>query len=72
MEQPQSANQMRANHSNTIDRTRVQDGHLGGKPPSDAIILLPDRSRHRQRVRRTQWTAAASVSFAVARAMIRP
>ena len=68
MEQTSTSNHVVGENVAKPDEGAVQITTHEALPSLQPTILLSDRSRHRQRVRMAQRTAAASVSFAVARA----
>ena len=70
MDQTFTSNPVVAGNVATTDEGTVHITNHETLPSLQPVILLPDRSRHRQRVRMAQRTAAASVSFAMARAAL--
>ena len=67
MKQTSTSNHVVVGNVAKTDEGTVQITNHQTLPSLQPAILLSDRSRHRQRVRMAQWTAAASVSFAMAR-----
>jgi hypothetical protein len=69
MEQTSTSNHVVVENFSKTKEGTVQITNHDTSPSLQPAILLPDRSRHRQRVRMAQRAAAASVSFARARAV---